>query len=220
MSQHLFFDMDGTLIDSMYFWNNLKLEMLESYYRRTGVRINADDEDNSKLESMSTKQAVNYFNAKYGCSLSNDLDIKKPLSDFYTTRCKAKDGVKEALEFFKSRGIKMAVMTATPRSAAKAALEKQGFSEYFDFIITPEDAKGGKFRKGIYYKACLKSRCLPKNAVLIDDAAYAIKTAKRVGYRAVAVYDQYRRDPAMQLGDLAFNDFYQLKQHFEKYGKF
>ena len=37
--QAFLFDMDGTLIDSMDYWNNLKHRVCDLYFKRTGVKI-------------------------------------------------------------------------------------------------------------------------------------------------------------------------------------
>lgn len=216
----MFFDMDGTLIDSMEYWNGIKREMTLSYYRRTGIMPEISDEDDEKLEGMTIRSAVKFINEKYGCKISTELDVRRPLAYFYADECKPKPFVLDALSYFKEHGVKMAIITATPRSLAEIALEKQGMLEFFDFILTPEDSEGGKRRRRIYYKACLKARCLPRNAVLIDDAAYALRTAARARLRCVAVYDEFRKDKAQNACDISFNDFGELLDYFKKHGKF
>lgn len=188
------FDMDGTLVDSMEFWMSLKYRICENYRRRTGDAVYLTPEDNKAIESLSLKGAIKYINEHHGSKINRRLDAMEPLKRFYETESQLLPHARELLELLYADGVKMCLLTATPEFAAKAALERHGLSKYFRFILTPEKAKGGKYHRPMFVWALQKLFCLPKNAVLIDDAAYAHKTAARLGIRRIGVYDRFRRD--------------------------
>ena len=60
--QTFFFDMDGTLLDSMFYWMSLKWLICDNYYKRTNQKIILTKEETKKLESLSVRGAVNYIN--------------------------------------------------------------------------------------------------------------------------------------------------------------
>ncbi len=218
LKQALLFDMDGTLIDSMPFWRNLKYEVLDYYFNRTRERIILSDEEKEKIEKLSTKKALKVINATHNSSISYKKDCYPLLEEFYSNACEIKAGVKEALEYFEENGIKMAVCTATSERLAKIALRAQGIDRYFKFILTAEKVKGGKFHTPIFRVAAMKLFKRKKNVVLIDDARYALKTARKVGVRAVWIPDGDEGEN--KECDLSFSDFNEMLRYFKEKGRF
>lgn len=216
MKQCVMFDMDGTLIDSMEFWTGLKYKLCENYRRRTGDAVYLTPDDAKQIEKLNTRSAIKYINERYGTKIDRKLDAIEPLKNFYQTECKIMPYARELLELLSSNGVKMCLLTATPEDAAKAALRQHGIDKYFRFILTPEKVKGGKFHRPMFIWALHKLFCLPKNAVLIDDAAYAHITAKRLGIRCVGVYDRFRRDDLKPHCDLVVESLQELCEIFER----
>lgn len=214
--QYLCFDMDGTLIDSMDCWNNLKYHMCERYFERTGIEIQLTSADADTIEKLGLKAAINYINRTYNTSLDFELDACATLQKFYLNECTVKAGVIEALDTFLADGTKMCVITATPYKYTIEVLQHLGLLKYFSFVLTPNQYKKCKRSKSIFYAACLKFRCLPKNAVLIDDAIYAHETAKKAGLYRVGVYDKYRNDELGKITNINFKDFKELLAYYLK----
>uniref|UniRef100_UPI00402ADBD2 HAD-IA family hydrolase n=1 Tax=Succinivibrio sp. TaxID=2053619 RepID=UPI00402ADBD2 len=70
------------------------------------------------------KRARDVFNVEYTKGLDKDYNLY--------------EGVKEGLEYFKSRGIKLAVVTNKPQMFALPLLSYMGIKDYFDFILGGE----------------------------------------------------------------------------------
>lgn len=206
--------MDGTLIDSMDCWNNLKYYMCERYFERTGEKIPLGEEDAEKIESLGLKQAIAYLNDKYNTALDFYLDACKTLQNFYMGECEVKPFVRETLQRLCEDGYKMCVITATPHTYTVEVLKRLDLLKYFKFVLTPTEYKKCKRSKRIFFGACRRFLCLPKNAVLIDDANYAHITAKAAGLRRVGVYDKYRDDDLSDFTDLNFKDFSELLDYY------
>ena len=207
--------MDGTLIDSMEFWMGLKYKLCENYRIRTGEAVYLTPEDEKEIERLNLREAIKYINEHHGSKINRKLDAIEPLKNFYKTECQLLPHVRELLDLLYADGVKMCIITATPEAAAKVALEHLGIAKYFRFILTPEKVKGGKFHRPIFICALQKFFCLPKNAVLIDDAAYAHKTAKRLGIRCIGVPDRFRRDDLSHC-DLVVKSLGQLCEKYKK----
>ena len=210
------FDMDGTLIDSMEFWMGLKFKLCENYRRRTGDAIYLTPEDEKTIERLNMREAIKYINQHHGAKVNLLLDAIESLKNFYRTECQLFPHTRELLELLHADGVKMCLVTASPEAAARVALESMDLAKYFRFILTPEKVKGGKFHRPIFICALQKLFCLPKNAVLIDDAAYAHKTAKRLGIRCVGVFDRFRRDDLAPHCDLVVNSLQELCEIYKK----
>ena len=113
--QYVFFDMDGTLIDSMNEWINLKYKICDAYFVRTGHKINLTQDDAQKLEALSLRKAILYLNQKYSAKIDYKKEAKIILADFYGSKVKEIEGVREFLEALKADGIKLSIITATPK---------------------------------------------------------------------------------------------------------
>ena len=211
--------MDGTLIDSMEFWTGLKYKLCENYRIRTGDVIHLTPEDEKEIERLTLREAIKYINEHHGSKINRKLDAIEPLKNFYKTECQLLPHVRELLDLLYADGVKMCIITATPEAAARVALERLGLAKYFRFILTPEKVKGGKFHRPIFVWALQKFFCLPKNAVLIDDAAYAHKTAGRLGIRRIGVPDRFRRDDLAPHCDLVVESLDQLCENYRRDGR-
>ncbi len=216
MKQCVIFDLDGTLVDSMGFWISLKYRLCDIYFNRTGKRIDLTEEDKKAIEKLSCKGAINYINKTHGSEISYRLDEIDSLKEFYEKECEIFPYAKELLEQLRKNRVKMCLITATPEAPARVALRRYGLEKYFKFILTPQRVKGGKFHRPIFVAALLKLRCLPQRAVLIDDAAYAHKTAKRLGIRCVGVKDKHRQDNLMPHCDVVYDS---IREIYEAYNK-
>lgn len=216
MKQCVLFDLDGTLIDSMEFWMGLKFRLCENYSRRTGKIVNLTPNDQKAIEALSLKGAIKYINDRHGVKINRKLDAIAPLKEFYEKECQLLPCAKELLELLYSDGVKMCLITATPEAAARVALERHGLTKYFRFIVTPEKIKGGKFHRPIFIYALQKLFCLPKNAVLIDDAAYAHKTAARLGLRRIGVNDNFRRDNLAPHCDIVCSSLCEICESYKR----
>lgn len=216
--QYVFFDMDGTLIDSMHEWMNLKHKICDAYYIRTGHKISLSEEDTEKLETLSLKKAISFLNKKYHAKINYMKEAKIVLSHFYSTKVEEIEGVREFLDALTHDGIKLSVITATPKKLALIALNRLDLLKYFDFILTPEFIKGGKSRKLIFYIAAALRFTKPHNCVLIDDADYAHKTAKKVGFRTIGIYDKHRKNE-LKMTDKKFFSYESMLEYYRKNGK-
>ncbi len=215
MKQCIMFDMDGTLIDSMEFWSGLKYKVCENYRRRTGDSIFLTPDDQKAIGKLSLNGAIKYINEHYGVRINRRLDAMYQLKNFYETDSQLLPYAHELLELLYADGVKMCLLTATPEFAARAALKRHGLTKYFRFILTPEKVKGGKFHRPMFVWALQRLWCLPKNAVLIDDAAYAHRTARRLGIRTIGVYDHFRREDLKPVCDLVCESLSELCETYK-----
>lgn len=184
--QSAIFDMDGTLLDSMSTWNKLGSALI----RRLGREPEADLDE--KLRVMSLKEGAAYCVEHYHLPLSVDKTIEQMnevMKDFYCTNVEAKAGVERMLSVLKMQGVWMYIATATDRPLAEAALKHTGLSDYFRGIVTCGEAGCGKENPKIYEMALRRLGSRKEDTVLFEDALFAIRTAKKAGFRVAGVYD-------------------------------
>lgn len=181
------FDIDGVLLDSMGIWDDLGARYLRSLGRIPEEGLN------KILFSMSMEQGAEYLNEHYGLnkSVKETVDgIGKMLEDYYFYEVLLKPGAKEILEFLKSKSIKMAAATSSPRTHIEKALSRNGLLGYIDKIYTTGEVGVSKHSPDIYNLAADFLKTKSEETLVFEDSLYALKTAKEAGFVTVGVFDE------------------------------
>ena len=125
------FDMDGTLMDSMWMWKDIDIE----YLGRFGIEM--PENLQREIEGMSIKETAVYFRETFGITDS----IEKMISDwndmaigFYRTRVTLKTGALELLKQMKERGMKTGIATSNSVELTRECLAANSVEDLFDTI--------------------------------------------------------------------------------------
>lgn len=181
------FDIDGVLLDSMGIWDDLGARYLRSLDKIPEEGLN------KILFSMSMEQGAEYLNEHYGLnkSVKETVDgIGRMLEDYYFYEVLLKPGAKEVLEFLKSKNIKMAAATSSPRTHIEKALSRNGLLGYIDKIYTTSEVGVSKHSPDIYNLAADFLKTKSEETLVFEDSLYALKTAKEAGFVTVGVFDE------------------------------
>lgn len=182
------FDLDGTLIDSMWIWRTIDIEFL-------GKRnIAMPDDLQKEIEGKSFHETAVYFKEHFG--LTEELDEIKEIwnqmaFEKYAHGMKLKDKAQEFLELLRKKGIKMAIATSNSRPLATACLSDIGIVSYFDSIVTGCEVQNGKPQPDIYLKAAQNLSVSPDKCLVMEDVPMGILAGNRAGMRTCAVYDSF-----------------------------
>lgn len=197
------FDADGTLFDTMDFYE----EFAARYVRSLGFEPEANIRE--QIRSMTIRECCEYTKEKYHLDKTVD-EIYKDLSDMlvtlYDKEAGAKPGVLEFLRYAKDRGIRMCIGTATAKPLVMLTLKALGIEDMFEFVLTCPEVGASKREPVIYNECTSRLGLTPKDVVVFEDAHHAIITAKNAGYRVVAV----RENTELKFMDeiLAHSDIY------------
>lgn len=203
------FDLDGTLLDSMWMWKQIDIEFLGLY----GILLPEDLQ--KSIEGMSFSETAVYFKERF--SLPESLEEIKSVwnrmaLEFYRTRTPLKPGAREFLEEMKSRQIPMGIATSNSRELVDAALLGNGITEYFRSVTTACEVRAGKPAPDIYFKVAADLGVSPERCLVFEDVPAGVLAGKNAGMTVVAVQDDYclcRPEEMKQISDGYVKDYYQ-----------
>lgn len=203
------FDVDGTLLDSMFIWDTIG----ETYLRSIGYQ--PKENLNETFKNMSLHQAARYYQTEYGVTQSIDeiMDgVNAMLERYYRFEVPLKPGVAELLERLRQDGVRRCIATATDRHLVEAALDRCGVLSCFGEIFTCNEVGHGKDEPDIFEEALRFLGTRREETLVFDDALYAVRTAKEAGFPVAAVYDSHERSQAevRARSDLYLEDLTQL----------
>lgn len=196
------FDVDGTLLDSMFIWDTIG----ETYLRSIGYQ--PKENLNETFKNMSLRQAARYYQTEYGVTQSIDeiMDgVNAMLERYYHFEVPLKPGAAELLERLRQDGVTLCIATATDRHLVEAGLDRCGVLSCFGEIFTCNEVGHGKDEPDIFEAALRFLGTRREETLVFDDALYAVRTAKEAGFPVAAVYDSHEKN---QEGLRALADFY------------
>jgi len=181
------FDLDGTLIDSMWIWKEIDIE----YLGKRGIAV--PDNLQKDIEGMSFTETAMYFKKTFNLSETID-EIKTEWNemayDFYKNKIMLKDGVKEFIRYLKSKDIKLGIGTSNSKELATEALKRHNIINYFDAIRTSCEVKKGKPFPDVFLKVAEDLKVKPEECLVFEDTYAGVLAAKRAGMKVIAIYDE------------------------------
>lgn len=202
------FDLDGTLIDSMWVWERLLRDFLVKH------NLKPIPEVIDKIAYMSLAQSSVYVRDVYGLSMTAEEILaqwRQAVYHAYAEEITLKPGAKDYLEKQKEKKVKIGLVTACDPTLVQACLKHNGVLDLFDAITYVDDVGIGKQMPDIYEEALRRLQCKAEEAVLFEDILVGVRTAKKMGLHVVAVEDsQEEKEALKQEADLYIRNFLEL----------
>ena len=200
------FDLDGTLLDSMFIWDTIG----EEYLRSLGKEPHEDLKES--FMTLTLEEAAEYYREHYGVTLSvkEIVDgVNAMVEQTYRTKVTLKPGISEYLAWLKEIGVRMCVATVTDRYLVEETLERLGVRHYFSEIFTCAEVGFGKDKPVIYQKALEHLGTEKSYTYVFEDMLFALNTAKTDGFPTVGIYDRHEahQDELKGLADYYVLDF-------------
>ena len=194
------FDLDGTLVDSMWVWERIDMEFL----KKRGYTVPENLKDN--ITHLSFKQVAQYFKTTF----SIDDSVEAIMDEWhemayneYSNNVFLKEGAMEYLHSLKKAGIKIALATSNSKPLLEATLKNNGIYDLFE---------KGKDNPDIYLLAAEKLNVNPVNCMVYEDIVAAVGGAKLAGMNVTAVYDKASEKDLNILKEKADKYIYSYKE--------
>lgn len=207
MIKALLFDMDGSMIDSMWIWRSIDI----AYLGRFGIPL--PDNLQQCIEGMSFSETACYFKERFQLPDSVEqikADWTQMARDKYANEVPLKKGVPALLSYCRETGIKLGIATSNARDLAETVLSAHGILSWFDCVLTSCEVEKGKPAPDIYLAVAEKLQTAPADCLVFEDIVPGIQAGLAAGMRVCAVYDKYstyQDEEKRRLADYYINDF-------------
>ncbi len=182
------FDLDGTLVDSLWVWKQIDLDFLGERGFETPKELQGI------VEGMSFTEVAVYFKERFQLKESVE-EIKKIWQDMamerYCHSIQTKPGVKPFLQYLKEHQILMAVASSNSRELIEATLKSHGIDSYFSAIVTACEVCAGKPAPDVYLEAARRLGVEPESCLVFEDIVMGIQAGAAAGMTTCAVKDDY-----------------------------
>ncbi|MBU3180366.1 HAD family hydrolase [Clostridium psychrophilum] len=194
------FDLDGTLIDSMWVWNTID----KNYFSNRNMDLPKNLKN--QIQHLSFDETAAYFKNNFGI-LDTLEEIKNEWNNYayveYLNNVKLKPGVIEFLSLLKKSHIKIGLATSNSKSLLEVVLHANGIYHYFDSITLTDEVSRGKTFPDVYLLAAKKLGVSPTDCIVFEDILPAIKGAKAAGMKVIGVYDDSSKEQEEEIIDYA-----------------
>lgn len=197
------FDLDGTLVDSMWMWTDIDIEYLARFGKPFSKELQ------KSIEGMSFTETAVFFKEHF--SLPDSIDrIKADWTQMSLEKYKREVTLKpyagEFLDLLKQRGLKLGIATSNYREMVEACLDSLSIGRYFETVCTACEVERGKPYPDIYLHVAKTLCAEPADCLVFEDIPAGIQAGKAAGMTVGAVDDPFSED--MEAEKRAISDFF------------
>ena len=206
------FDLDGTVVDSMWMWEAIDIE----YLARFGIELPPDLQ--KKISGMSFSETAVYFKETFGIPDSLEKikdDWNEMAMDKYCHEVPLKPGVLSFLKDLKEKGFQTGIATSNSKELALAVLDTLGIASYFDEVHMSCEVKTGKPAPDIYLLVAQYLGVEPEQCLVFEDISEGILAGKAAGMKVCGVEDDFSADyrkEKMRLADYYITHYDEIKR--------
>lgn len=187
----IIFDMDGTLLDSMWIWPSIDDDYLKKYCLKKPERFH------EAMEGMSYSEVAQFFLDTFpelSCTRQEIMDEWLLMArEKYRTQVSLKKGAERFISRMRSQGKKIGIATSNARELTDDALLALQIGGLFDVVRTAGEAGAGKPAPDVYLMVAGELAVEPERCLVFEDVPMGILAGKNAGMRVCAVEDDFSR---------------------------
>lgn len=219
----VFFDLDGTLIDTEKYYNRCWPKAFAHFGHETSAKECLD------VRSLGNPHILKWMQERFGENVKCD-EIRKYARSLVNELIEKeglhlKEGVVECLEFLKTKNVCIYIVTATAIDRTENCITQVGIKKYFDKVISATMVENGKPAPDVYLEAAKEANVNPSECIAVEDSPNGAYSAISAGMNTIMVPDLSEPDEELKkklfakLNSLTeFKDFI-LKNNIELMGK-
>lgn len=189
------FDMDGTIIDSMGYFAEGMLSILDE------EGIDYPEDIMNVITPLGLEKTAEYYIAM-GVRGTKEEIIARMAEKFirlYSEVITLKPYVKEYLSKLREAGKPLYLLTASPHITVDACLKANGIFDWFNEVWSTDDFSLSKSSPEIFLRAAERIGCAPEEIKYFEDNIIALANADKAGLDTVGVYDEHYNIPEKEV---------------------
>ncbi len=207
----IIFDMDGVIIDSEPLWRRA---MIQSF---TEIGIPFSDEHCRITTGLRFKEVAEFWFTKHGITHISidefDELVINRLCDLIATEGKTIKGVLEALEFFKSKGLKIGIGTSSNERLMNTVVDVLNIRPYFNELCSAEHMQYGKPHPQVYLTCAEKLGVDSLHCLVIEDSVNGIIAGKAAQMKVLAIPEEINyNNPKFAIADYSVKSLLEIAQ--------
>jgi len=202
--------MDGVLINSEPLWRQAEIETFAK------VGLSFTDEMCMQTMGMRTSEVIEYWYKITPWTGKTRKEVEDELMQRVTQLIidegDAMKGVVYSLNYFKEKGLKIALASSSATSLITAVIDKLQIKEYFEVIESAEFLDFGKPHPEIFIKTAKKLGVHANECLVIEDSFNGVLAAKSAMMKVVVIPDEESRNEVrFVITDYKLDDLEQIK---------
>lgn len=201
------FDLDGTLIDSVWIWEAIDIAYLGQF------GLSCPDDLQQEIEGMSFDETACYFQKRFGISDSiqtiqqtwNAMAWEK-----YEKEVPLKPGARAFLEQLQQKQIACGIASSNSKELIALTVEKHGLLPYFQSIRHANEVHAGKPAPDLYFLVAEDLGVAPERCLVLEDVLQGVKGGKNARMRVGWMENEFvkeEREQIQQIADFVIPDF-------------
>lgn len=178
------FDLDGVLVDSEVWWNDVRIDFARRHDRRW------TEDDQHAVMGANSRQWSATMRDRLGLDLTPE-EIEREVVDAVVARYAAEGAplIAGAVEVVHrvARDLPIAVASSAHRDVIDAALRAIGLADAFTAIVSSDDVRHGKPEPDVYLEAARRLGAAPERCLVVEDSRNGVLAARAAGMTVILV---------------------------------
>jgi haloacid dehalogenase superfamily, subfamily IA, variant 3 with third motif having DD or ED len=213
-SKAVLFDLDGTLIDSEWFYYKAWRKALAEF----GFALESDMWLN-ELAGKTDMQAFDLLSTTYGFQPDRQQffeHVRRHIARQHEEESvPLMPGALDLINFLRERNVTMAVVTSSKREVATYHLERNGIKQFFTLLVTRTEVQRPKPDPEPYLLCISGLGVEPEDCLALEDSLTGTAAAKAAGLTCFGVQSHEPIRRALKV-DRSFDNLHEVREFLEK----
>lgn len=216
MFKAVIYDMDGLLIDSEPHWRESMIRVLGS------VGLVLSEEQCAQTTGLRFDQVLEYWFERYPWTRKSLIEVHEEVLDameYAISKTAAlMPGVFESIDFFRSRGYKIAVASSSSMRLIRACVDRLKADAIFEEVISAEHEEFGKPHPAVFIRAAKEMKVHPLDCLVLEDSLLGVIAAKSARMHCAAIPAPENFDnPKFAIADWKLQSLLEVQKTFESH---
>lgn len=211
----ILYDFDGTIVDSEKFhfesWkqtlDEFGIQLIKEYYLLNYAGVPTPQ--NAKTMINKYRLAISSKNL----CIQREFVAKRLAKEY---QLELMPNALETIKYFHSKGIRLGIVTGSPRVDLDDFFEYTSIEKYFDFSITRDDVEKSKPNPQCYFLGASKLGFKKSEIIVFEDTHNGVLAAKNANLTCYAVQKEKILQERLSKADKIFSTLGEAKEYLTK----